>query len=368
VALFVATRVGAAVSAMFLLLVPSVSGHDRTLIAVGLAYGGVSAALVWWSSAARRPAFWAVDVLAGLLLILASGQWRSPFYLLAITALILPGTGLRFTGAVVLAVTFTAAYLGIASMTGVNGSALESPARLETLATHLLVPVLVVLAVAYAAQLLRRLERERFVSERLAVETERRRIAWELHDSSKQRIHAASLVLSNLPERLADREASAVRQALAELTGATTDMEASLSELRAPIPKWPLADMLRNRALELGHATSAAIEVTGEAPPLPGWIAAHAYRIAAEALTNAVRHAEASRIDVQIGRVRNRVMVRVADDGKGIPADPGPTGTGFESMRARASAIRADLTIRTVPGGTHVELIVPSTPYIGDLS
>src|ERR1044072_82390 len=90
VALFVATRGGAVISAVLLLLVQTVSGHERMLIAVGVGYGVASGAVVWWSAAAHQPTFWAVDALAGLALILASDEWRSPFYLFAITPLILP--------------------------------------------------------------------------------------------------------------------------------------------------------------------------------------------------------------------------------------------------------------------------------------
>ena len=77
-------------------------------------------------------------------------------------------------------------------MTGIDWSTLESTARLEAFSTHLMVPMLVTLALAYASQLLGRLEAERERSERLALQSERRRIAWELHDPAKQRLHVAS--------------------------------------------------------------------------------------------------------------------------------------------------------------------------------
>ena len=100
------------------------------------------------------------------------------------------------------------------SYTELDANTLESTIRLETIATHLMVPVVVVLALAYAAEILERLRGERLRSERLAVESERQRIAWELHDSAKQRVHAAHLVLSALrgpPARRARPTSSSTR-------------------------------------------------------------------------------------------------------------------------------------------------------------
>ena len=68
----------------------------------------------------------------------------------------------------------------------------------ETLAIHLSLPTLLVGGLAYVCDTLRRLSEERSQRERLAIEAERRRIAWELHDSAKQRLHAAHLLVSSL--------------------------------------------------------------------------------------------------------------------------------------------------------------------------
>jgi signal transduction histidine kinase len=77
--------------------------------------------------------------------------------------------------------------------------AVRTTVGLEILATHLTLPVVITLGLASASDILRRLKDEQSRAQHLAVETERRRIAWELHDSAKQRLHAAHLVLSSLP-------------------------------------------------------------------------------------------------------------------------------------------------------------------------
>jgi signal transduction histidine kinase len=237
----------------------------------------------------------------------------------------------------------------------------------ETVATHLMVPILVTLALAYAAGLLTRLEAERERSERLAIQSERRRIAWELHDSAKQRVHAAHLVLSAAVDRAADPVRAGIEHALGELRGAAADMDASVAELRAPLDSRPVGELLRRRVGELGPVADARIEVTGSLPRLPPLVAVHTYRIASEALTNAVRHSRAASIDVRLGQNGDGPTVIVADDGVGLPAQPRPGSHGLRTMRSRAESIGAELEIRPRHDGpgTIVVLTLPSSPPEG---
>jgi signal transduction histidine kinase len=302
-----------------------------------------------------------------LALIVASDDWRSPFYVYALTALILPATGLPFRRAVGWGVAFTGAYLGVAIYLRLDAETLESTIRLETIATHLMVPLLVVLALAYAAEVLERLRDERLRSERLAVEAERQRIAWELHDSAKQRVHAAHLVLSALHGQVGPEHARVVEHALGELRSATADMDTSVAELRTPLEGRPVERMLRERADELAHVTDARITVRGGVGELPAHVAAHSYRIAAEALTNAVRHGGASRIEVALERSGAGATIAVSDDGCGMPVIRRPGSNGLRSMRSRAETIGAALSIGPGAGGrgTRVELRLPDPPPEG---
>ena len=121
----------------------------------------------------------------------------------------------------------------------------------ETLAIHLSLPFLLVCALAYAADALRRLGEERTLRERLAIEAERKRIAWDLHDSAKQRIHAAHLLVSSLAGRVEAPVDHIVARATVELESASADMDTSLAELRSPLEGRPLEEALRARAAEL---------------------------------------------------------------------------------------------------------------------
>ena len=362
ITLLLTTRLLAAAVAVLLLVVHRVTAHDDELTLAVIAYATVSLGAV---SAAPRlalaPAAWLLDSAAVLALVAASEDWRSPFYVLMLTALILPSTGLPFRRALVWGTGFTLAYFGVAVYTELDANTLGSAIRLETIATHLMVPVVVVLALAYATEILERLRGERLRSERLAVEGERQRIAWELHDSAKQRVHAAHLVLSALAGQLTGPQAELAGHALRELRAAGGDMDTSVAELRTPLEGRPVEHMLRERATELTPGSSAEIAVHGTIGELPAHIAAHAYRIGAEALTNAVRHGAARRIDVALARDPTSATIDVSDDGRGMPVIRRPGSNGLRSMRARADTIGATLTIGagTDGHGTHVKLTVP---------
>jgi signal transduction histidine kinase len=336
------------------------SGADAGELLMVL-YGAVSTAVLVGSPSLRRqPAVWAADAVATLVFVFASGDWRSPFYLMWLSSLVLPAVSLRLREAAAVAV---AAPLGFLLVAIVGGPAPGSLAlqSTETLAIHLALPFLLVCALAYAAMTLRRLSRERLERERLAIEAERRRIAWELHDSAKQRLHAAHLMVTSLQGRVPSELDAIVGRAVIELESASSDMDTSLAELRSPLEGRPLAEALRARARELATVGSADVTVRGDAPPLPPLVGAHVFRIAGEALTNALRHADADTIDVTLEPLATGLRVRVADDGHGLPPQPRPETTGLLAMENRAATIGATLQIDPRPAGrgTVVQLDVP---------
>ena len=365
-ALFVGARIAATAVAAALLLAHQVTDHDATLIILGVAYGGVSAlTAARWPGFQRLVAVWTLDAVIALALVLGSEQWRSPFYLVALTSLVLPATTLPFKRALTFGGGFTAAYFAVALATGIDWQTLETTARLESFATHLLMPMLVVLALGYSGGLLSRLDEERNRSEELALDAERRRIALDLHDSAKQRVHAAHLVLSAVghagPD---DGRTAAIAHAMGELRAAAAELDANLSELRAPFGPRSLEAALRERAAELikSLAGDLRIEITGEAPELPGFLAAHAFNIASEAMTNAAQHAGAQRISLGLSHGDGVLQVVVSDDGSGMADLPVPSGHGIRSMVERAEILGGTLAILPTnedTQGTAVRLAVP---------
>ena len=105
------------------------------------------------------------------------------------------------------------------------------------------------------------------------------------------------------------------------------------------------------------HAVRATVDVPRA---LPDGIQQTAYYIASEALTNAVRHARAARIDLEIRLIDNaRVQVRVADDGVGGVDDADP-GIGLTSMRERAHRVGGALSVTSDDTGTTVTATLPA--------
>jgi signal transduction histidine kinase len=359
------TRILGASVAVLLLVAHEVSSYDGWLIIATIAWTAISLAAFMASDRLQAsPVAWLVDTAVALALVWLSTDWRSPFYVFALTTLILPATGLGFRRGLVWGIGFMVTYLITAIATErLGGETFERAIRLEVVTTHLMIPLVVVLALGYASDVLRRLADERRRSERLAVQAERQRIAWELHDSAKQRVHAAHLVLSALDGRVTHGEREVVDHALAELRAATADMDTSVAELRAPLDGRPVDLLLRERARELQVASTAAISVHGGLPDLPPLVATHAYRIAAEALTNAVRHSGATQIDVELHGGRDGASIVVRDDGAGLPDAARPGSHGLPSMRNRAETIGARLELAAGPEGrgTVVRLDVPLT-------
>jgi signal transduction histidine kinase len=109
------------------------------------------------------------------------------------------------------------------------------------------------------------------------------------------------------------------------------------------------------------------IQVEGTARDLNPVVRDEVYRIAAEALRNAVRHADAKRIEVEIRYDQEQFKLRIRDDGKGIDADVlgkehAPGHWGLSGMRERAKLIGGSFEIWSKSGaGAEIELKIPAT-------
>ena len=302
---------------------------------------------------------WAIDSGLTLLFVLLSEDWRSPFYLMWLSSLALPATSLSLQRAAWLAAGASSAYLVVAIAGGPVPGRLQLEST-ETLAIHVSLPFLMVASLSYAAEALRRLAVERTKRERLAIAAARRRIAWEPHDSAKQRLHAAHLrKLAGGPRP--DALEATVARASVELESAASDMDASLAELRSPLEGRPLEQALRARAIEISPEGRPVVTVRGRAPRLSPLVGAHVYRIGCEALTNALRHADASNIEVVLAARGGDLQLTVQDDGRGLPSELRTGASGLPTMENRAATIGGRLT-RSSPSnhpGTLIRLDVP---------
>ena len=193
-----------------------------------------------------------------------------------------------------------------------------------------------------------------------AGDDERRRLERNLHDGAQQRLVALSLTLRVVGMKLAggDPEApSLLRRAEAELAEALEE----LRELARGIHPSILTDRGLVPALEmLAGRASLPVELSVTLDErLPGPVEAAAYYIVAEALTNASKHARASRVRVGLSRSDGSVLVEVADDGVG-GADR-RRGSGVRGLGDRVEALGGKLELRSPAGsGTTLSAHIPS--------
>ena len=205
-------------------------------------------------------------------------------------------------------------------------------------------------------------------SRELSVLEERSRLAGDLHDAVSQKLFSlrvrarAAAVLAGRDPARAAAEMEAVAQLGAE---AHAELRAVIDGLAPPeLGEAGLAESLRRYAVLAGRAHGVAVGFEAAVLPVLGERQEAAlYRVAQEALHNALRHAGAGRIAIALSRSPRRVILEVTDDGAGFAAGA-PEGLGFASMRGRAAAVGGTLTIRSAPGaGTTVRLAVPLGRY-----
>ena len=191
-----------------------------------------------------------------------------------------------------------------------------------------------------------------------AGDDERRRLERNLHDGAQQRLVALSLTL-----RLAQAKVGSDPDAANELLGgASEELSQALDELRElarGIHPAVLTDRGLRAALEgIAARTPLPVELEVPADRLPEPIEAAAYYVVSEAITNVVKHAAASAVDVRVAAVNGSVVVEVADDGVGA-ADP-DSGSGLRGLADRLSALDGRLRVESPPsGGTRVVAEIP---------
>jgi signal transduction histidine kinase len=202
-------------------------------------------------------------------------------------------------------------------------------------------------------------------SREAGVLAERARLARDLHDTLAQGSISVLMLLQAARNELGrDTEECRRHLALAEQT--TSE---NLGEIRALVAALtptrldgvPLLTALRGLAEELGQATgtSATVSVAGDTPALPRDHEVIVLRAAQEALANVRRHAFATNVGIELRYDRDRVTLRVTDDGRGFDATRA-RGFGLAGLRARAAEMDGEVDVDTVVGsGTTVTVTLP---------
>jgi signal transduction histidine kinase len=211
-------------------------------------------------------------------------------------------------------------------------------------------------------------------SRELSVLQERARLARDLHDAVTQKLfgiraHARAAAVLAAREPVDAERVRAEIEIAGELGAeAHAELRAVIDGLAPPdLAAAGLAESLRRYAALAGRAhgipvTVSAACVEGLSPACEAAL----YRVAQEALHNALRHAAASGVRLTLSRVARQVVLEVADDGRGFESGNAGTGRaassgglGLDSMRERAAAAGGTLTIRSDANGTVVRMTVP---------
>ncbi len=202
------------------------------------------------------------------------------------------------------------------------------------------------------------LEREEESLSAAAAAAERRRIAAELHDIISHSLGvvvlqagAASKVMDRDPEQahtVLNSIAETGREAIGEMATLLDLMDEDAPSTRDPQPSLANVDRLIARVSDAGLAAELTIE--GGPQTLPPAVDVSAFRIVQEGLTNVLKHAGASSVDVVIGYGTEELRISVADDGAGSPDGPGGR-RGLAGIRERVAVFGGRLEAGPHPAG-----------------
>jgi signal transduction histidine kinase len=194
-------------------------------------------------------------------------------------------------------------------------------------------------------------------------DAERRRVAQDLHDGIQQQLVVLRMQVGAARARLAEDPAR-----VDELTDELgTSIDAILDQLRSTGQSL-FPSILRDRGLggalfSLGGRTEVPLEVSLDPDPLPRVdeaVETNAYFLISEAVTNALKHAEATRIVVEVAHEGDVLRVRVTDDGTGFDPVGQDHAGGVVHMRDRVNALGGSLQLLSGPGeGTAVTAVFP---------
>jgi len=216
-------------------------------------------------------------------------------------------------------------------------------------------------------------ERERLEKEILLVsEREQRRIGRDLHDGLCQHLTGTALAGRVLEEKLIVRDLAEARDAanVVKLVEDGILLARNLARGISPVEMEAegLIAALREMASNLNKLSKVKcyFETEGSVVVRDASTATHLYRIAQEAVTNAIRHGKASRIDMSVVNRGAQIVLAIEDDGVGLPENwQTSNGLGTRIMAHRATMIGASFSIEpNATGGTLVQCSLPASPQI----
>ncbi|MDR6197182.1 histidine kinase [Siphonobacter sp. SORGH_AS_0500] len=237
-------------------------------------------------------------------------------------------------------------------------------------------------ALTQSQQEVLRLQEERYQQERMEAqirsaalmegqEEERRRFARELHDGIGQmltglHLHAAKLKKIPFPEAKQKQRVEELSEYIQQIIQSTRQISHNL--MPTLLEDYGLSAALQLLASQVQPTAASEVnfQCFGEARRLTPAQEIGLYRIAQEALTNALKHAKAAEIQIILHFQPNQIILKISDDGQGFDLEKARSwqSAGLENMQTRAQLIRATLDVQSVrQAGTQIEVILPINSY-----
>lgn len=201
-----------------------------------------------------------------------------------------------------------------------------------------------------------------------AREEERRRLRRDLHDGLGPALTGVTFTLQALRNRLvaadslAGRDEELLKLATEQVGQCVEGLRRAVHDLRpAALDELGLTEAVRRQAGALAAGAEMGIEIRGvpSGTALPAAVEVAAYRVAVEGVTNAVRHADARRVEVDLALSDDALVVTVADDGRGGVDVARPGGVGLAAVRERVSELGGTAHVESRPGRTVLRAALP---------
>ena len=198
------------------------------------------------------------------------------------------------------------------------------------------------------------------------IEKERKRIARDLHDTVSQEIFAAHMILSGLSQQATKLEPENMQT---QLQGVTAILETAQRDLRilllhlrpVELEQKSLVEGIQSLLKELKEKSDLKVAFKFQVVSLPKKIEEHIFRIVQELISNTLRHAQASCLDVYLYQTETELQLKVVDNGRGFePADVDDLSYGLANIKERVEDMAGTLQLLTAPKqGLAVDIRIP---------
>ena len=320
----------------------------------------------------RHPSYLAGELVLAVLILVLTGV-DSPFFFYTLGTALLGGLVYGYAGAALFSVMLIVGYAYAIYIRSEFDSTLVDFRTLVVLPA--LYPIVAVAGAGARRVFDRQAEAEDALAEQertMAAQAERERLARDMHDSLAKTVHGIGFAALALSRRIEVDPPGAVedaRKLAADARTAAQEARELLSGLRGrDDAELPLPTAIRSEAARWGERTGTQVGGSlDDVGPLPTLVLRELRWILKEALANVERYAHASRVDVHLRRLGDRVVLTVADDGDGFePPDDldslsGVGSFGLAGMSERARLAGGELSVESEPGdGTVISVWVPA--------